>query len=55
MIGEVYIEQPKVLPELIREKIVIGQTLRINELYFLADSAIISEESNQVLSEIYSF
>ena len=55
MIGELYIEQPKVLPELIREKIVIGQTLRINELYFLADSAIISDESNQVLDEIRTF
>lgn len=55
LVSELYIEQPKVLPELIREKVVIGQTLRINELYFLADSTIISQESDQVLEEIYGF
>lgn len=32
-----------------------GQTLRINELYFKADSTEISLESNTVLEEIYAF
>ena len=51
----VYIPQPKVLPELERSKIAIGQTLRINELYFTADDSTITEESYAVLDEIFQF
>ncbi|MBK9272418.1 MAG: OmpA family protein [Saprospiraceae bacterium] len=52
---EVYIESPKAIPDLDRTKLAVGQTLRINQLYFTADSAIVSEESFPVLDEIYQF
>lgn len=52
---EVYIEAPRALPELDRQKLSVGQTLRINQLYFMADSSIISDESYPVLDEIFQF
>ena len=53
--SNLYIEAPKAIPELEREKLAVGQTLRINELYFTADSAIISSESDPVIDEIFEF
>ena len=52
---DIMISQPKVIPELDRKKITIGQTLQINELYFAANSSEITDESSTVLNEIYEF
>lgn len=51
----VFIDAPKVLPDLVRTKITVGQTLRIDQLYFTADSSVVSPESYAVLDEIYEF
>lgn len=45
----------KILPDLDIKTIAIGKTLRINELYFKADSTEISPESFDVLNELYDF
>ncbi len=47
--------QPRILKELDRAKIREGTTLRIEQLYFAADSDEIREESYPVLEEIYRF
>lgn len=52
---DITIEQPKVIADLERSKITIGQTLQINQLYFTADSTMINPESYAVLDEIYAF
>ncbi|MFM2392798.1 MAG: hypothetical protein RLZZ546_780, partial [Bacteroidota bacterium] len=49
------ITREKILPDLVISNIKIGQTLRINELYFKADSTEITPESYAVLDEIYVF
>jgi outer membrane protein OmpA-like peptidoglycan-associated protein len=49
------IDRPKVLPQLDISKIEVGQTLRIEELYFDADSSVVKEESITVMDEIYEF
>ena len=49
------IEKSKILSELDIDKVTEGQTLRINQLYFEADSSVITSESHEVLDEIYSF
>lgn len=56
------VEQPvvqskkeKILKELDKDKIREGQTIRIDQLYFKADSSSITEESYPVLDEIYEF
>ena len=51
----VFIPQEKFIPELEISKINVGQTLRINELYFAADSSLVSENSYEVLDEIMAF
>ncbi len=50
-----FIPKEKFLPELESSKIEVGQTLRINELYFEADSSVVTESSFEVLDEIYNF
>ncbi|NOT37318.1 MAG: OmpA family protein [Saprospiraceae bacterium] len=52
---DVIIDAPKVIPDLEKEKIAVGQTLRINQLYFTADSSVVSPESYSVLNEIFDF
>ncbi len=52
---DVVIDQPKVIADLDRKKITIGQTLQINQLYFDADSSMINSQSFAVLNEIYDF
>ncbi|HEX5624892.1 MAG TPA: OmpA family protein, partial [Saprospiraceae bacterium] len=52
---DVFIEQPKVIADLDRKKISIGQTLQINQLFFAADSSMINPESFAVLDEIFDF
>lgn len=51
----IQIEKEKYLPELDIAKVNIGQTLRINELYFDADSSSVKIESHEVLDELYDF
>jgi len=52
---KVNISKPKIIPELDIAKIRVGQTLQLNKLYFLADSTSITNESYEVLYEIYEF
>ncbi|MEY3052493.1 MAG: hypothetical protein RLY31_2278 [Bacteroidota bacterium] len=47
--------KPKILRELDRTKITEGQTIRMDQLYFAADSAAISSESFPVLDELFDF
>lgn len=53
--GEEPKERTKLIAELDREKIRTGQTIRIDKLYFAADSSRIKEESNEALEELYNF
>ncbi len=52
---DIIIEQPKVIADLDRKKIAIGQTLQINQLFFTADSTMINPESYAVLDELFTF
>lgn len=54
-VSEFMLTREKILPDLAISNIKVGQTLRINELYFKADSTEISQESNAVLEEIFTF
>ncbi len=47
--------KPKILRELDRSKITEGQTIRMDQLYFAADSAAISAASYPVLDELFDF
>jgi outer membrane protein OmpA-like peptidoglycan-associated protein len=47
--------KPKILAELDEEKMSEGQTIRIRNLYFKADSSNITSESYEVLDELASF
>ena len=47
--------QPKILKELSRTDFKEGETIRINHLYFNADSSILQPESFPVLNEVYHF
>lgn len=49
------IDKPKILPELDMATLTVGQTLRINNLYFQADSSSITDQSYDVLQEVYDF
>ncbi len=49
------IDKPKIIPELDMATLKVGQTLRINNLYFQADSSSITNESYDVLQEVYEF
>ena len=48
-------KKEKILKDLDKDKIREGQTIRIDKLYFEADSTNITEESFPVLDEIYEF
>ena len=48
-------KKEKILKELDKDKIREGQTIRIDKLYFKADSSSITEQSYPVLDEIYEF
>ncbi len=53
---QVTIQKEPVIPELKEvAALEIGQTLQVNELYFKADSAVISDASHAVLNEVYQF
>ena len=55
VIDSVMIEAEKVLKGLDIETIALGQTIRVDKLYFEADSATIQKASYAVLEEIYEF
>ncbi len=55
LVSNISISKPKLLPDLDITKIEVGQTLRINNLYFASNSIEINPESNEVLSEVYDF
>ncbi len=53
---EVLIDKEPLIPELKEVAMLeVGQTLQVNELYFKADSAIITDQSYSVLNEVYQF
>lgn len=47
--------KPKIMSDLDRNKLEVGQTLRIEKLYFEADRSNFTEDSYDVLNEIYVF
>jgi outer membrane protein OmpA-like peptidoglycan-associated protein len=49
------IPKEKYLPELTISKVIVGQKLRLNELYFEADSSIVTDQSLDVLKEVLDF
>lgn len=49
------IKKEKYIPELDITKVGVGQTLRINELSFEADSTVLNPESFEILDEVYEF
>ena len=51
----IQIKKPKILPDLDIAKIRVGQTLQINKLFFQADSSALSNDSYDVLEEVYDF
>jgi outer membrane protein OmpA-like peptidoglycan-associated protein len=53
--GQVTMESEKVLKSLDIATITVGQTIRVDKLYFDADSSTIQSASNAVLQEIYDF
>lgn len=52
---EVDIKKEKFIPDLDIKKIAVGQTLRINELNFEADSSRITASNYEVLEEVFEF
>ena len=49
------VQKDKILKDLDREKLMRGQIINIDKLYFPADSSTITPESHLVLEEIYRF
>lgn len=49
------IKAEKLIPELVVKQLEVGQTLRMNQLFFEADSTIIKQESYIVLEEVLEF
>jgi outer membrane protein OmpA-like peptidoglycan-associated protein len=54
-IGEYQLSREKILPDLAVKNLEVGKTLRIDELYFKADSSEISPQSYDVLNEVLTF
>lgn len=55
IVEAVNVDKPKLLPDLDMDKLTVGQTLQINNLFFQADSSAITEESFEVLFEVFEF
>jgi outer membrane protein OmpA-like peptidoglycan-associated protein len=53
--SNVTIKKPKILPDLDIAKVRVGQTLQINNLYFAADSTNVTDNSTEVLIEVFEF
>ena len=49
------VEEPKIMKELDPEKVVEGQTIRIDKLFFVADSTNMTPDSYAALDEVYDF
>lgn len=49
------VKNAKSFPTLDASQLTVGQTLRINNLYFLADSSEVTEDSYEVMDEVYEF
>ncbi len=49
------IEKEKLLPDLTLDKLSVGTTLRLEQLFFDADSTVLREENFPILDEIYTF
>jgi outer membrane protein OmpA-like peptidoglycan-associated protein/ligand-binding sensor domain-containing protein len=49
------VRREKFIPDLVIDKVTVGQKLRINELNFTADSSTITQENNDILEEVYEF
>lgn len=47
--------EPKILADLDRNKLKVGETIRIDQLYFQADSSAITDRSYPVLEEVFTF
>lgn len=54
-VASVNISKEKILPDLDISKVTVGQTLRINKLFFEADSSVVDEKSFEVMDEIFEF
>ncbi len=51
----VEVGKPKLLPDLDITKVKEGQTLKIDNLYYAANSSELTEESHEVLKEVFDF
>ena len=51
----VTVKKAKSFPTIDASKLVVGQTLRVNNLYFLSDSSAITDDSYEVIDEVYDF
>lgn len=49
------VKREKFIPDLVINKVTVGQKLRINELNFAADSSTITQENYDILEEVYDF
>jgi len=49
------VKKERYIPELDISKVGVGQTLRINELSFDADSTVLNPENFEILDEVYEF
>lgn len=49
------VKKEKSFPTIDASQLTVGQTLRINNLYFLADSSDITDDSYEVMDEVYEF
>ena len=49
------VKKSKSFPTIDASQLTVGQTLRINNLYFLADSSGITDDSYEVMDEVYDF
>ncbi len=54
-VGEYQLSREKILPDLEVKKLEVGKTLRINELFFKADSSEVMPQSFAVLDEVLTF
>jgi len=51
----VTVKKSKSFPTIDASELAIGQTLRVNNLYFLSDSSAITDDSYEVIDEVYDF
>ncbi len=49
------VKKAKSFPTIDASELAVGQTLRVNNLYFLSDSSAITDDSYEVIDEVYDF